>query len=132
MPAPSGPPPRFVRDTLDVRDIDGTKPKKDPWYNKVRNFDPYTEIEGTRARQTKIPNDAVNKLDVSDINGRSSSLPPRDTNPLDPRYNLRGRYSHTIRISSYGYVEGSQPTIGHPERNKEKSLSLNTDQIKGC
>ena len=29
---------------MDIRDIDGTKAKKDPWYNKIRNIDPYTDI----------------------------------------------------------------------------------------
>jgi len=43
-----------------VRDIDGTKPKKDPWYNKIRNVDPYTEIEGTKARPVRVFNDSIN------------------------------------------------------------------------
>ena len=51
IPAPIGPDVPFRRDPLDVKDIDGTKPKKDPWYNKIRNVDPYYEIEGSKPKQ---------------------------------------------------------------------------------
>lgn len=42
--------PRFIRNVLDIRDIEGSKAKKDPWYNKVRNVDPYTDIDGSHPK----------------------------------------------------------------------------------
>ena len=42
--------------------------KKDPWCNKIRNIDPYTEIEGSKAKPYRYIRNAVDKLNVSDIN----------------------------------------------------------------
>ena len=90
LPSAPLPPPiehqKLVRDNINITDIDGTRPKKDPWYNKTRNIDPYTEIEGTKAKPMKFLNNPVNKFDVSDIMKKKGYLRQEAINPIDPRY----------------------------------------------
>ena len=93
--APLPPPiehPKLVRDNINITDIDGTRPKKDPWYNKTRNIDPYTEIEGTKAKPMKFLNNPVNKFDVSDIMKKKGYLRQEAINPIDPRYKWIDKY----------------------------------------
>jgi hypothetical protein len=63
---------KFLRNSLDITDIEGTRPKKDPWYNKKRNIDPYTEVEGSRTKAVKIFKDFVDKSDVTEIIAKKS------------------------------------------------------------
>lgn len=58
-----------------ITDIEGTKPKKDLWYNKKRNIDPYTEIDGSKPKTAKIFQNHVDSLNVADINGKVYLLP---------------------------------------------------------
>jgi hypothetical protein len=59
-------PHKFIRDNIDVSDIDGTKPN--PKYFRERNQDIYTEIEGSRPRVKKFAKDHFDNLNVRDIN----------------------------------------------------------------
>jgi hypothetical protein len=68
LPAPEYEMRNFIKNTLDIRDIEGSKAKKDPWYNKIRNIDPYTEVEGSHPKPVKVIRDFSDKLNVTDIN----------------------------------------------------------------
>ncbi len=43
-------PTKLIRDTLNINDIEGARPKKDLWHIKYRNMDPYTFIEGSKPK----------------------------------------------------------------------------------
>lgn len=56
--------PKFIKDPLEIDDIEGTRKKNDRWYNYERNVNPYTEIEGSKPRVPKIYRDKVCSLKI--------------------------------------------------------------------
>ena len=87
-----------VRDIMKIDDIEGTRYKKDPWFTKTRNVNPYTEIVGSKPRERRIYSDRIASLDVSDINNKK--LPIRQQiNPLEPVYD----WSVDGKIEKYSY-----------------------------
>lgn len=55
-----------MRDTLDIKDIEGTRPN--PKVFKPRKEDIYTEIEGSRPKERFYPKQHIDSLNVNDIN----------------------------------------------------------------
>jgi len=80
--------PKFLRDTLYIRDIDGAFALPEVSYIKERNVDPYTEIPGTKARKMFIPRDSIDRFNVKAINNDGLFKTQRSTNPLEPKYSI--------------------------------------------
>ncbi|CAD8079281.1 unnamed protein product [Paramecium primaurelia] len=109
-------PNKFIRDTLNISDIQGTVPKI-KIYNP-RNIDPYTFIEGTKP---KLLRHVTQPLEEQEVKKKMST---RQINPIQPFY----KWGEQI----IGPIEGSQPYHHSKDRNKLKSLSLYTQDIKGA
>lgn len=61
------PPPRnFIRDSIDVSDIDGTRPNPHVWKPRKENI--YIEVEGSVPKKSYSRNQLYDSLNVKDIN----------------------------------------------------------------
>ena len=112
-------PPKFIRDQMDISDIEKAKPNK-LFPLKMRPIKTYDEIGGNHPKkpyQRKIFYDSFNYNDVSKKNQKF-----RNTNPLDPQYD-----------KPYGgYIEGSKPCLPFYDFNVDNSKnSLSNDDIDG-
>ena len=112
-------PPKFIRDQMDISDIEKAKPNK-LFPLKMRPIKTYDEIGGNHPKkpyQRKIFYDSFNYNDVSKKNQKF-----RNTNPLDPQYD-----------KPYGgYIEGSKPCLPFYDFNADNSKnSLSNDDIDG-
>ncbi|CAD8130296.1 unnamed protein product [Paramecium sonneborni] len=105
-------PNKFIRDTLNISDIQGTVPKI-KIYNP-RNVDPYTFIEGSKPKQLRH---IINPQEEQDMKRASN----RQVNPLQPFY----KWGEEI----IGPVEGSQPFNHCKDRNKLKTQSDTVKKI---
>ncbi|KRW99826.1 hypothetical protein PPERSA_10945 [Pseudocohnilembus persalinus] len=119
---------KFLRNTLDISDIDGTRPKKDTSFIPKRNPIQYEEIAGSKPRKQYVPNNIRSSLDVKDINNTKSWYPQRQTNPLQPVYKV---YDDKNQIQFYGKVEKSEPKILHPNNFKSPNYAYNNQDIEG-
>ncbi|KAL4445026.1 hypothetical protein ABPG74_018754 [Tetrahymena malaccensis] len=110
----------FIRDSLNVRDIEGTSAKPRNW-NYQRNKDPYTEIEGSKTRQRRILSKPNYQYDVQDINKDGIHKRNRSTNPLEPRYDIPYE-------KNYGYIEGTESLTKKPKIYfKQRQSNFNRD-----
>jgi hypothetical protein len=97
------PEPKFLRNTLNWSDVEGTRPK-DLYVKKVRDSISCTDIEGSAVGTTprsKLKNEyskrrPATSLDIQDIVG-GKFVSSRNTNPLAPQYMMRCE-------SSLGYM----------------------------
>ncbi|KAL4464775.1 hypothetical protein ABPG74_011336 [Tetrahymena malaccensis] len=120
-------PPKFIRDNINIDDIEGTKPN--PKFFKTRNVDIYTEIEGSKPKNLFIPRDHIDILDVKDINEFLQFKTTRHTNPLNPTYIGQNDQGEKIQ---YGHIDGSLSRRLHPEESKKVNFNLTTNDIKGA
>jgi hypothetical protein len=130
------PVPKFVRDSISIADIEGSKTKP-PKTKPERVSMVVRDIQGTAP---KVPYkreqhyDALGYNDVYAKNWQSK----RVTNPLDPVYQVRdnlakGDFLHAEEVqlnTEYGAVKGSKPaTLPEPRAG---CRNLNTADIKGA
>lgn len=117
---------KFIRDNINVDDIEGTKPKK--LTNLfLRNTLYKDDIKGSSPKQRYIRKIKYDNFDYSDIKkvkkGRN-----REINPLNPLYN----WNYSINDIKYkvGPIEKNQPQPFSIFKYK-KSFILNNDDIEG-
>lgn len=85
-------PPKFVRDQMNINDIDGARPKKHKVIEyETREIMLIEDIEGTKAKErhkkrNRSPD--YNAYDYSDIT-KSNFVSRRSVNPLSPVYVAR-------------------------------------------
>lgn len=77
----------FVRDQIDVSDIEKTKPKK--LYPYEMRGDKELP-EGANVRKRFTPKDGPDILNVKDINNVPKNIYHREVNPLNPEYKIAG------------------------------------------
>ena len=76
------------------------------------------------------PNDRKNPLEVKDINEYWVFKSKRETNPLNPTYEVPAEEGGKVEI---GKIDRNQPKELHPKAiNKETGLNLNTQDIAGA
>lgn len=126
-------PPKFIRDAMDIDDIDKTRPNKGPT-QPMRDILKIDDIEGTRARMRHRSRDrsaGYNAIDYGDVTKVENKF-TRCSNPLDPVYNI---YDEDGKIISYGGIDGNKPGK-MPEFSKavspERMHNLNTKDIEGA
>ena len=132
-------PKRFIRDAIDVSDIEGTRPRKVDLIQELnaknqslgRKFEkkPLDEIPGTRPRKMFIPKDGIDILDVKDINSFRQFKTTRLVNPLEPKYIVGDENKQKIEI---GEIEKNRSKILHPNLEKDKDFNLKTGDINGA
>ena len=126
-------PPKFIRDAMNIDDIDKSKPKADTMAGrKTRDVMAIDDIAGTRAtqRHKARPSSNFNAIDYSDVT-KMERKSKRCSNPLDPTYTHTDDNGKTFEI---GVVAGSKPAK-MPDAPKDKSAyggSLNTKDIAGA
>ncbi|KAL0216222.1 hypothetical protein P9112_008406 [Eukaryota sp. TZLM1-RC] len=113
-------PPKFVRDTIDVSDIEGTR-KKDPKKPTSHDSLYYYDVHKVKGKQLfPTPRDILN---VSDINTITHIPPkPKNVNPVEPIYdNLDG-------------TRGDELADSHPKPLPKPlcRYSLETSDIEGA
>ena len=118
--------PRFIRDSINIDDIDGARPKRNfKWKNNMDFMQP--EIEGSKPRKPKIRKSDYDSFNYSDVTN-FKFVSKRNLNPLDPEYSLdygKGeKYFH-------GKIEGSKPVTFHP-MIYPNPLNLKTSDVPGA
>ena len=117
---------KFIRDNINIDDIEGTKPKKltNIFLRNSLNKD---DIKGSFPKQSYIRKIKYDNIDYSDIkkikHGRN-----REVNPLNPLYN----WNYSINNIKYkvGPIEKNQPNAFSIFKYK-KPFILNNDDIEG-
>jgi len=122
-------PPKFVRDNIDIKDIDGARPNPYTKYNIQRKTNNVTDIDGARPKKEWLPQGKQSTLDVRDINYFWEFHTKRHTDPLSPRYKV---VNDENKLVEYGQVD-NKVMVRHPkEVNKVTSADLNTADIEGA
>jgi hypothetical protein len=83
--------PKFIRDSIDIKDIDGARPKKYfKWKTREGMFGNDIEGSSPKIRKERKADNNYNNFDYSDVtNSRFKSN--RCTNPLDPLYEFKNK-----------------------------------------
>ena len=123
--------PKFIRDSIDIKDISGAKPQKYfQW--KTRETFPLDNhgIEGSKTKKTyvrkNLGNIKYNYIDYSDLTVDIFKT-KRNTNPLDPVYNFKKKDND---IFQYGPIEKSKPKTIYPYFY-QPALGMKVDDIYG-
>jgi len=126
-------PPKFIRDQMNIQDIEGAKPKRD-WHNdaKTKETNKIDDIDGTRARirhQPRKNSAGYTSYDYSDIT-KAHFHTKRIANPLNPTYTIRDEDGNPFEI---GAILGNKPQVLPPKRERgEVNLALKTQDIMGA
>ena len=122
--------PKFIRDSIDIKDISGARPQKYfQW--KTRETFPINNhgIEGSKTKETYVRKNLgsikYHYIDYSDLT-RDIFKSKRNTNPLDPIYGFK----KNEEIFKYGPIEKSKPQTQYPFFY-QSALNLKLDDIKG-
>ena len=122
--------PKFIRDSIDIKDISGARPQKYfQW--KTRETFPINNhgIEGSKTKETyvrkRLGNNKYDYIDYSDLTIDIFKT-RRNTNPLDPIYG----FIKNQDIFKYGPIEKSKPMTQYPYFY-QPSLNLKLNDIKG-
>lgn len=119
--------PKFIRDNIDIKDIDGAIPKKKyPW--KTRETFPLNnhDIKGSKSKKPYIRNTQYNNIDYSDLTTDIFKT-KRQTNPLDPVYEIKYKNGEHY---SHGMIEKSKPQTYYPYHHPDP-FGLKVDDIHG-
>ena len=123
--------PKFIRDSMDVSDIQGASPSKKT-YIKLKGNLSEKIIEGAKRKVIYDPRKNFGKmqyhyLDYSDLNNETFKS-KRNTNALDPIYIFKNKDGGKMHY--YGPIEKSKPHLQYPYYYKPP-LNLKLDDIKG-
>jgi len=127
-------PPKFIRDAMQIDDIEKSKPKADSMAGRTtRDVMKVDDIAGTKAQQRHKPRQNAGGFTTYDYNDvtKIERKSKRCSNPLDPTYTHTGEDGKTFEIGS---VDGSKPAR-MPEPPKDRSNwggSLQTTDIAGA
>ena len=120
--------PRFIRDSIDIKDIDGAKPKK---YFKWQTRETFPAdnhgIAGSKPKKKYVRQTKYNNIDYSDLT-RDIFKTKRHTNPLDPVYELKYKNGENY---TYGLIEKSKPQTNYPYSYPEP-FALRVNDIMGA
>ena len=120
--------PRFIRDSIDIKDIDGAKPKK---YFKWQTRETFPAdnhgIDGSKPKKKYVRQTKYNNIDYSDLT-RDIFKTKRHTNPLDPVYELKYKNGESY---TYGLIEKSKPQTNYPYSYPDP-FALRVNDIMGA
>ena len=123
--------PKFIRDSMDISDIQGASPSKKT-YIKLKDNLSEKIIEGAKRKVIYDPRKNFGKMkyhyiDYSDLNSETFKT-KRNTNALDPIYIFKNKDGG--KMYYYGPIEKSKPHLQYPYYYKPP-LNLKLDDIKG-
>ena len=138
--------PKFLRDTLDVRDIPGATAKKrqvicETEHNYMdvyrRNRDDDILLSHKKLYKGN-KNRIYNSLDFRDVY-KNPPFSNRHTNPLEPRYRydykmaeINSNGKNKIDSLVYGEIEGNRPVVFSKYNNERYGKGMNTNDIQGA
>lgn len=117
--------PKFIRDSMEIKDIEGAQPRK---YFKWKTGRPFVleEIEGTKPKKPKERRANYSSYDYSDVTN-FKFITKRCLNPLEPIYELKyGNGEDYI----HGKIEGNEP-MTYPPIIYADPFNLKTTDIIG-
>ena len=110
-------PRNFIRNQIDISDIEKTKPNK-LYPMKMRAFKTYDEIKGVHPKKPYERKEIHDSLNYSDLNIKKNNF--RNTNPLEPEYD-----------NNYGgFIQGTKPDL--PYYHFSSKNTLNVEDIHGA
>lgn len=121
-------PPKFIRDQIDISDINGAAPNPYFKYKIERKNLTVDDIDGAKPKKEWIPQGKINSLDVRDINYFWEFHTKRSTNPLSPRYKIPDENNKAFE---YGNLD-NKSIVRHPQVVQKDDLALKTQDIKGA
>ena len=124
--------PKFIRDSIDIKDISGASPKKRFGNSKQEiHTEKQVNIDGSHPRapyfRKNLGHLKYDYMDYSDINEHKFKS-KRTVNTLDPIYAFRKEGEE--KSNYYGPIEKSKPVTNYPYYYKP-ALNLKIDDIKG-
>ena len=122
--------PRFIRDAIDIKDIQGARPQKYFQWKTRETFPKDNHgIEGSKTKEKyvrkRLGNTKYDYIDYSDLTIDIFKT-RRNTNPLDPIYGFK----KDTDIFKYGPIEKNKPMTQYPYFY-QPSLNLKLNDIKG-
>ena len=121
--------PKFIRDSMDIKDISGASPKKR--FDKEIHSEKLNNIDGSHPRvpyfRKNLGHLKYDYMDYSDIN-KYKFKSKRNVNILDPIYSFKKEGEE--KCNYYGPIEKSKPVTNYPYYYKP-ALNLKIDDIKG-
>ena len=126
--SPDYPPyePKFIRDNISVKDIDGAKPKKIMSNKVLKDTLKNDDVKDSWPRKPyvrKTKYEFMDYRDVTDVEFQSN----RNTNPLNPFYTMNFVDGTKIK---FGPIEKNSPLVGSSYMYKVP-LNLKVDDIEG-
>ena len=125
--------PRFIRDSIDIKDIPGACPKKRIFTMRRESMnDKLKSIDGAQSHipyfRKSVGNSKYDYLNYSDVNNFIFKT-KRHNHPLDPIYIRKEEDGKSFYI--YGPIDKSKPETQYPYYYKP-AFNLKVDDIKGC
>lgn len=131
-------PPKFVKDPLEIDDIDGTRTRKEREFVPRPSSTATTQlIEGAQVKGPYVRKQAYDSIGYNDVYAKKAPS-QRVTNPLNPQYMVRdtmttgefpkGKVGEPN--SMYGEIPGSRP-LGLP-KPVQGTRNLHTADIEGA
>ena len=141
---------KFIRDTLDIKDIEGTRPKKS-YYETIieknnKNNNNIVPRDNINKFNDKIDNDILiehkknfhnnrnklyNSLDYRDVYKKTFDLNTYESkrNPLDPTYSVSYLNGEKYIL---GEIDGSKPKVFSRYNTEKDGKNLTTKDIEGA
>ncbi len=120
------PPPKFIRDSIDIKDIKGSAPNKLGFNKKLFKFPiKKEEIKDSKPKKPYIRKIKYEYMNYHDVTNKKIKY--RNTNPLRPQYN----WSYMENRKLLGSIDGNAPLI-YNKYLYNNNFNLNTKDIKGA
>ena len=118
--------PKFIKDNINVDDIEGAKPKKVIGKLQLRDNLNINDIKDSWSKKPYIRKTKYNYIDYTDVTNTEFKT-SRNTNPLDPFYVMKFIDGSN---NKFGPIEKSKPHTGYPYIFKVP-FNLKNDDIEG-
>ena len=118
--------PKFIRDNINIHDINGAQPKKIKNYGKLKESLKIDDIKDSWPKRPYIRKSKYEYIDYRDVTD-SYFKSNRNTNPLDPFYSMK--FTDGSKCS-FGPIEQNKPFVYNPYIYKNP-LNLKNDDIEG-
>ena len=127
--SPEYPPyePKFIRDNINVKDIDGAKPRKITSNKVIRDSLKNDDVKDSWPRKPYVRKTKYEFMDYRDVTNTEFQS-NRNTNPLNPFYTMNFVDGSKVK---FGPIEKNKPLIGSSFMYKIP-LNLKVDDIEGC
>ena len=118
--------PKFIRDNIDVKDIEGAKPKKIISHKQLRNSLKNDDVKDSWPKKPYIRKTKYEFMDYRDVTNTEFQS-NRNSNPLNPFYTMNFVDGSKIK---FGPIEKNRPLVGSQYLYKVP-LNLKVDDIEG-